>query len=246
MARLKALRPTLPVLIAEMFGLRWQAMIHGLAFMSHQLGGFLGAYGGGLIYDALGSYDMARRIGVAVGLGARDHPDRLCAHPPDVSAAAEGSVESDCSTFRRLLAEGLAKGQQCCRMSETESEMVQALASTCGWHGFWIGIAQELDAGAFSRHRDQGRPIAMGLVAAHFNHGRSTAHPLLRASLDPCLRAAARAPQQIPHTDIAASSARARFARTPSHPSACWGHRRSGSASLHAGPADSGWLIAAG
>ena len=60
----------LPVLIAEMFGLRWQAMIHGLAFMSHQLGGFLGAYGGGLIYDALGSYDMARRIGVAVGLGA--------------------------------------------------------------------------------------------------------------------------------------------------------------------------------
>jgi len=70
MARLKALRPTLPVLIAEMFGLRWQAMIHGLAFMSHQLGNFLGAYGGGLIYDALGSYDMARRIGVAVGLGA--------------------------------------------------------------------------------------------------------------------------------------------------------------------------------
>jgi hypothetical protein len=69
MARLKALRPTLPVLIAEMFGLRWQAMIHGLAFMSHQLGNFLNAYGGGLIYDALGSYDMAR-IGVAVGLGA--------------------------------------------------------------------------------------------------------------------------------------------------------------------------------
>ena len=30
-------------------------MIQGLAFMSHQLGSFLGAYGGGLIYDALGS-----------------------------------------------------------------------------------------------------------------------------------------------------------------------------------------------
>ena len=28
-----------------------QAMIQGLAFMSHQLGSFLGAYGGGLIYD---------------------------------------------------------------------------------------------------------------------------------------------------------------------------------------------------
>jgi predicted MFS family arabinose efflux permease len=56
--------------VAEMFGLQWQAMIQGLAFMSHQLGSFLGAYGGGLIYDALGSYNMAWRIGVAVGLAA--------------------------------------------------------------------------------------------------------------------------------------------------------------------------------
>jgi predicted MFS family arabinose efflux permease len=56
--------------VAEMFGLQWQAMIQGLAFMSHQLGSFLGAYGGGLIYDALGSYNLAWRIGVAVGLAA--------------------------------------------------------------------------------------------------------------------------------------------------------------------------------
>src|ERR1700722_937439 len=54
--------------VAEMFGLKWQAMIQGLAFMSHQLGSFLGAYGGGLIYDALGSYNLAWRIGVALGL----------------------------------------------------------------------------------------------------------------------------------------------------------------------------------
>ena len=54
--------------VAEMFGLRWQAMIQGLAFMSHQVGSFLGAYGGGVIYDALGSYNMAWRIGVALGL----------------------------------------------------------------------------------------------------------------------------------------------------------------------------------
>lgn len=54
--------------IAEMFGLRWQAMIQGLSFMVHQLGSFLGAYGGGLLYDALGSYTMAWRIGVALGL----------------------------------------------------------------------------------------------------------------------------------------------------------------------------------
>jgi predicted MFS family arabinose efflux permease len=54
--------------VAEMFGLRWQAMIQGLAFMSHQVGSFLGAYGGGVLYDALGSYTMAWRIGVALGL----------------------------------------------------------------------------------------------------------------------------------------------------------------------------------
>jgi predicted MFS family arabinose efflux permease len=56
--------------VADLFGLQWQAMIQGLAFMSHQLGSFLGAYGGGLLYDALGSYTMAWRIGVAVGLAA--------------------------------------------------------------------------------------------------------------------------------------------------------------------------------
>jgi predicted MFS family arabinose efflux permease len=56
--------------VAEMFGLQWQAMIQGLAFMSHQIGSFVGAYGGGLIYDSLGSYNLAWRIGVAVGLAA--------------------------------------------------------------------------------------------------------------------------------------------------------------------------------
>ena len=54
--------------VAEMLGLKWQAMIQGLAFMSHQLGSFLDAQGGGLIYGALGSYTPAWRIGVAVGL----------------------------------------------------------------------------------------------------------------------------------------------------------------------------------
>jgi predicted MFS family arabinose efflux permease len=56
--------------VADLFGLQWQAMIQGLAFMSHQLGSFVGAYGGGLLYDALGSYTLAWRIGVAVGLAA--------------------------------------------------------------------------------------------------------------------------------------------------------------------------------
>ena len=56
--------------VVEMFGLRWQAMIQGVAFMSHQLGSFLGAFGGGLLFDALGSYDLAWRLGVGMGLAA--------------------------------------------------------------------------------------------------------------------------------------------------------------------------------
>jgi predicted MFS family arabinose efflux permease len=56
--------------VVEMFGLRWQAMIQGLAFMSHQLGSFLGAFGGGLLFDTLGSYDLAWRLGVGMGLAA--------------------------------------------------------------------------------------------------------------------------------------------------------------------------------
>lgn len=56
--------------VVEMFGLRWQAMISGLAFFSHQIGSFTGALGGGVLYDALGSYNAAWQIGVSLGLAA--------------------------------------------------------------------------------------------------------------------------------------------------------------------------------
>ncbi|WP_410054122.1 MFS transporter [Cupriavidus sp. BIC8F] len=56
--------------IAETFGLRWQAMLGGVAFFSHQIGSFLGAFGGGLVYDALGSYTVAWQVGVTLGLAA--------------------------------------------------------------------------------------------------------------------------------------------------------------------------------
>jgi predicted MFS family arabinose efflux permease len=62
--------PLVAGMVAEMFGLRWQAMIQGFAFLSHQLGSFLGAYGGGVIFDAMGSYDLAWKLGMAMGLTA--------------------------------------------------------------------------------------------------------------------------------------------------------------------------------
>jgi len=62
--------PLIAGAVVEMFGLRWQAMIQGIAFTSHQIGSFLGAYGGGLLFDAMGSYDLAWKLGVGMGIVA--------------------------------------------------------------------------------------------------------------------------------------------------------------------------------
>jgi predicted MFS family arabinose efflux permease len=60
--------PLVNGLVAQMFGLRYMATLTGMAFFVHQLGSFLGAWGGGLIYDALGSYDRAWQFGVIIGV----------------------------------------------------------------------------------------------------------------------------------------------------------------------------------
>ncbi len=54
--------------IVDTFGLKWQAMLGGVAFVSHQFGSFVGAYGGGMLFVAMGNYDTAWKIGVGVGL----------------------------------------------------------------------------------------------------------------------------------------------------------------------------------
>lgn len=53
--------------VAEMFGLQWQAMVQGLAFMSHQLGSFLGALAAGCCTTS----SAPTPIGVADRRGAR-------------------------------------------------------------------------------------------------------------------------------------------------------------------------------
>jgi MFS family permease len=62
--------PLVSGLVAEMFGTRYMATLLGIAFVMHQVGSSLGAWGGGLIFDALGSYDRAWQIGVLVGFAA--------------------------------------------------------------------------------------------------------------------------------------------------------------------------------
>ena len=46
------------------------ATLLGIAFVMHQVGSSLGAWGGGLIFDTLGSYDRAWQLGVLVGFAA--------------------------------------------------------------------------------------------------------------------------------------------------------------------------------
>jgi MFS family permease len=55
-------------LVALMFGTRWLAMLFGIAFFSHQVGGFLGVYLGGVLFERTGSYDIVWWLSVLFGV----------------------------------------------------------------------------------------------------------------------------------------------------------------------------------
>jgi MFS family permease len=55
-------------LVTLMFGTRWLATLYGFAFFSHQVGGFLGAWLGGVLYERTGSYDVVWWLTVLSGL----------------------------------------------------------------------------------------------------------------------------------------------------------------------------------
>jgi predicted MFS family arabinose efflux permease len=52
------------------FGVRYLAMLSGFTFFSHQIGSFLGAWLGGKLYDATGSYDIVWYLSIALGVAA--------------------------------------------------------------------------------------------------------------------------------------------------------------------------------
>ncbi len=54
-------------LVAVMFGTRWLSMLVGITFVSHQVGGSLGVYLGGLLYEMTGSYNIIWWGGVVFG-----------------------------------------------------------------------------------------------------------------------------------------------------------------------------------
>jgi MFS family permease len=55
-------------IIMLMFGTRWLATLAGLAFFSHQVGGFLGVWLGGIVFVRTGSYDAVWWLSILFGV----------------------------------------------------------------------------------------------------------------------------------------------------------------------------------
>ncbi len=55
-------------IIAVLFGTRWLGTLAGFAFFSHQIGGFLGAWLGGIVFDRTGSYDLVWWLSILFGV----------------------------------------------------------------------------------------------------------------------------------------------------------------------------------
>ena len=57
-------------LVAKFYGPRYMATLFGIVLLSHQVGGFLGAYLGGVAFEATGSYDWMWYADIALALAA--------------------------------------------------------------------------------------------------------------------------------------------------------------------------------
>jgi predicted MFS family arabinose efflux permease len=55
-------------IVARVFGVRYLAMLSGFTFFSPQIGRFLGAWLGGVLYDTTGSYDSVWYLSIALGV----------------------------------------------------------------------------------------------------------------------------------------------------------------------------------
>ena len=62
--------PPTSALVMLMFGTRYMAMLYGFAFFSHQVGGFLGVFLGGVLYEAYGSYNVVWWLSIALGIAS--------------------------------------------------------------------------------------------------------------------------------------------------------------------------------
>lgn len=77
-------------LVLKMFGPANMAMLFGLLMLSHQIGGFLGAYLGGQVFHRTGNYDWLWYMDIALAVGAAliHAPIREAPLPPRAAVAA--------------------------------------------------------------------------------------------------------------------------------------------------------------
>jgi predicted MFS family arabinose efflux permease len=66
---LSTVPPTLG-LVAKLHGMRYVATLFGIVMLSHQVGGFLGAYLGGYLFERTGSYDWLWYTDIMLAIGA--------------------------------------------------------------------------------------------------------------------------------------------------------------------------------
>ena len=57
-------------LVAKMFGTANMAMLFGIVMLSHQVGGFMGAWLGGKVFEVTGAYDWVWYIDIVLAVGA--------------------------------------------------------------------------------------------------------------------------------------------------------------------------------
>jgi predicted MFS family arabinose efflux permease len=57
-------------LVAKFFGLGNMATLFGIVMLSHQVGGFLGAWLGGRVFEATGSFNWVWYIDIVLAVGA--------------------------------------------------------------------------------------------------------------------------------------------------------------------------------
>jgi MFS family permease len=62
--------PPTSSLVMLMFGTKYMAMLYGFAFFSHQVGGFLGVWLGGMLYEVYGNYSLVWWLSVALGIAS--------------------------------------------------------------------------------------------------------------------------------------------------------------------------------
>ncbi|HEX8987585.1 MAG TPA: MFS transporter [Rhodocyclaceae bacterium] len=68
-------------IVAQVFGVHYLSMLGGFVFFSHQIGSFLGAWLGGVLFDRSGSYDLVWGISIVLGVVAMGLNLALDQHP---------------------------------------------------------------------------------------------------------------------------------------------------------------------